>query len=469
MQQTPLLKLPMIMPSQAQKHVTHNEALMLVDAVAQLAVIDRFLATPPVSPTEGDRYIVPPSAVGEWTGRETEVAVWTDGAWRYLEPNSGWRCWAEGDNAELVFDGSAWIDAATASLSLHDLAGIGINGAYDVGAPLAVHGPSSLFTGSAGHRMKINKPVASDTASLLFQTGYSGRAELGTTGADDFRVKVSSDGSVWKEALVIGPSGGVTFPNTILPPPAPNLLINPSMLVNQRGFVGGSLSANTYGYDRWKAGAAGASVSAAYGLITLTSGEISQAIEPEAFGIPSFAGTTVTLSLSGLSGGSLLTTIGVAGVVLTPSSDRQSATFAVSGGHTGALWLKLAPVGPAVNFRDIKLEVGGAATAFQLTPFSQDELLCFRYFWRIRGQIPLFLYAQAIANYFFNSLATPVTMRTTPTVTRTLGAYGNLYGGSTANASADGISANCIRLSIRAHAAGECYANFNDVQCSAEL
>ena len=241
------------------------------------------------------------------------------------------------------------------------------------------------------------------------------------------------------------------------------------MLVNQRGFVGGSLSANTYGYDRWKAGAAGASVSAAYGLITLTSGEISQAIEPEAFGISSFAGTTVTLSLSGLSGGSLLTTIGVAGVVLTPSSDRQSATFAVSGGHTGALWLKLAPVGPAVNFRDIKLEVGGAATAFQLTSFSHEEVSCLRYFWKVKGTIPLFLYAQGIANYFFHSLGTPVTMRTTPTVSRTLGTYGNLYGGSIANADVTGVSTNCIRLYIRAQAAGECYANFTDIQCNAEL
>jgi hypothetical protein len=33
MDQTPNLKLPYILPSQAQKHVTHNEALRLLDAV----------------------------------------------------------------------------------------------------------------------------------------------------------------------------------------------------------------------------------------------------------------------------------------------------------------------------------------------------------------------------------------------------------------------------------------------------
>lgn len=38
MDQTPKLKMPYILPSQAQKHVTHNEALRLLDAVVYLSV-----------------------------------------------------------------------------------------------------------------------------------------------------------------------------------------------------------------------------------------------------------------------------------------------------------------------------------------------------------------------------------------------------------------------------------------------
>lgn len=78
-------------------------------------------------------------------------------------------------------------------------------------------------------------------------------------------------------------------------------------------------------------------------------------------------------------------------------------------------------------------------------------------------------YAVGSANYFFNTLATPISMRVTPTVTRTLGAYGNLLGGDVANAGAAGISANSVRLSIRSNTSGECYANLVDVSCDAEL
>jgi len=52
------LLLPYLLASQAQKHVTHNEALRLLDGLVQLAVLDRDLTTPPGRPADGDRYIV---------------------------------------------------------------------------------------------------------------------------------------------------------------------------------------------------------------------------------------------------------------------------------------------------------------------------------------------------------------------------------------------------------------------------
>jgi hypothetical protein len=203
------------MPSQAQANVTHNEALMVLDCVAQLAVIDRFVADTPGSASEGDRYIVPAGATGAWASKENQIALMRDGDWLLVQPRAGWRCWVEADQAELVFDGSAWIDAATASLSLQNLAGVGIGGSYDGSTPLSVHGMSSLFSGAEGHQVKLNKPLPADTASVLFQTAYSGRAEFGLAGDDDFHVKVSPDGSSWSEAIVIDKdTGEVSFPNT---------------------------------------------------------------------------------------------------------------------------------------------------------------------------------------------------------------------------------------------------------------
>ena len=51
------LQIPYILPSQAQKHVTHNEAIKVLDAIVQLAVETRALATPPATPAPGGRYI----------------------------------------------------------------------------------------------------------------------------------------------------------------------------------------------------------------------------------------------------------------------------------------------------------------------------------------------------------------------------------------------------------------------------
>ena len=81
MDDTPNLGLPYIMAAQSQKHVTHNEAIRALDAVVQLAVLDRDLATPPGSPAEGDRYIVAASPTGDWDGQAGNIAAFQDGAW----------------------------------------------------------------------------------------------------------------------------------------------------------------------------------------------------------------------------------------------------------------------------------------------------------------------------------------------------------------------------------------------------
>jgi len=46
----PNLGLPLLVPSQAQKTVTHNEALLILDSLVQLAVLDRDRTEPPGLP-----------------------------------------------------------------------------------------------------------------------------------------------------------------------------------------------------------------------------------------------------------------------------------------------------------------------------------------------------------------------------------------------------------------------------------
>ncbi len=80
MTRTPNLNLPYLDAAQAQKHVTHNDALRILDALVQPAVLSRVLTTPPGTPAEGDRYIVAASATGAWVGQDGKVAAWQDGA-----------------------------------------------------------------------------------------------------------------------------------------------------------------------------------------------------------------------------------------------------------------------------------------------------------------------------------------------------------------------------------------------------
>ncbi len=214
MADTPNLGLPYIMAAQAQKHVTHNEAIRALDALVHLAVIDLDRTTPPEAPAEGDRHIVGTGGTGAWSGHDLEVAAFQDGGWAYFAPRPGWRAWIIEGSALRTWNGTAWV--ATGGGDGGDAAfdSVGINATADETNRLVVSSPASLFNhAGAGHQLKINKSDDADTASFLFQTDYAGRAEIGTTGDDDFHFKVSPDGSAWHEAILIDKdTGEVSFP-----------------------------------------------------------------------------------------------------------------------------------------------------------------------------------------------------------------------------------------------------------------
>jgi hypothetical protein len=109
MDETTLLKLPYIMAAQAQKHVTHNEAIRSLDALVQLSVLDRDLAAPPVSPVDGARYIVAASPTGAWAGQAGRIAAWQDGAWSFHVPREGWLCWIADETVPVVHSSGQWL------------------------------------------------------------------------------------------------------------------------------------------------------------------------------------------------------------------------------------------------------------------------------------------------------------------------------------------------------------------------
>jgi Protein of unknown function (DUF2793) len=205
------LQLPFILPSQAQKHVTHNEALVILDRLVQL-IIEYEGSTPPSLPQEGQRFSVAGTATGAWSGRAGTIAIYQDGIWLFATPRHGYLAWFKDQGAIKVFSGSGWASPALPDTLTPSMLGIGAT--PDASNRLAVTSPATLLNNAgAGHQLKINKAAAGDTASLLFQTGWSGRAEMGLAGNDQFSVKVSADGSSWNTGLVIDGGGRISMPN----------------------------------------------------------------------------------------------------------------------------------------------------------------------------------------------------------------------------------------------------------------
>ena len=206
------LSMPYLMPAQAQKHVTHNEALRVLDALVQLSVESRVLTVPPALPPEGGRYLVASGASGPWAGQEGQIALYEAGGWQFLTPRPGWLLHDRATGDMLVFDGSTW---AALRAATDQLAGLGVNTAADPVNRLSVAAPATLLSHEGqGHQLKINKATPGDTASLLYQSNWSGRAEMGLAGHDDFALKVSADGSSWTEALrVTAATGRVELPH----------------------------------------------------------------------------------------------------------------------------------------------------------------------------------------------------------------------------------------------------------------
>ncbi|WP_420392574.1 DUF2793 domain-containing protein [Acuticoccus sp.] len=201
------LALPYVAEAQAQKHATVNDAFRRIDSIVQLSVIDRSRSDPPPAPEEGDRHLVAANGTGAWAGHDFCVAVFIDGAWVFFVPVEGWTAFVREEAIVAYFSGDAW--EVLRPLEGFEATGrLGINAAADARNRLVVRSEAALFapdntqaspTGDV--RIIANKDAPGNVASHVFQTDFSGRAELGLVGSDDFSLKVSADGSAFAEAL----------------------------------------------------------------------------------------------------------------------------------------------------------------------------------------------------------------------------------------------------------------------------
>lgn len=107
---TPRFSLPMLAVAQAQKEVTHNEALVLIDALLHATVEAGPQTSPQPSASAGQCWLVGDGAMGAWTGQDGAMAVWTVGGWRFAAPREGMQVRRAADSAVLRYRDGLWVE-----------------------------------------------------------------------------------------------------------------------------------------------------------------------------------------------------------------------------------------------------------------------------------------------------------------------------------------------------------------------
>lgn len=360
------LDLPYLAAGQLQKHVTVNEALTRLDALAQTAVVSRTVAAQPADPEDGALYILPATPAGPvWSGwSEGDLVRAELGGWTRVPAPTGTLAVVLDEGALIMRGEDGW---ASFPVELRDLRQFGLNTRGDEDNPFAAKLNKALWTalssgegGDGDLRFTFNKDGAADVLSLLFQSGYGGRAELGLIGDDDLRLKVSPDGSAWTEALRIDRDDArvwfargairaetvrLTTSGDFTPPDWARLLIVTAL----GGGGGGGAGASGPGGVRQGGGGGGG-------------GGLSQAI----WRVEDLPGDlTVTIGAggaSGTSGGD--TTITASGVILLTARGGGAGQSGASGGAGGA-------AGPGVTGGN-----GGGAASATATAGAGQSLIC---------------------------------------------------------------------------------------------
>lgn len=107
---------------QALETYSENSRSLIQNFEWENSVIDR-LATPPVSPSSGDRYLVIATASGAWEGEENNIAEYNGASWDFTSPVLGMYVSVDDENDGLyLYGGSSWdkkyFEATTASTGL---------------------------------------------------------------------------------------------------------------------------------------------------------------------------------------------------------------------------------------------------------------------------------------------------------------------------------------------------------------
>lgn len=105
---TARLGLPLLVPGQAQKEMTHNEALAMLAIAVQPSVLAVGMNTPPTDPVPGSCWIVGSTPTGAWAGQAHAVAGWTVGGWRFVPVHDGFTVYVSTIGRRATYCAGRW-------------------------------------------------------------------------------------------------------------------------------------------------------------------------------------------------------------------------------------------------------------------------------------------------------------------------------------------------------------------------
>lgn len=106
---TARLALPLLQSGQAQKEVTHNEALVALDMLVQTVAENAGDDAPAATPLAGQTWIVGTAPTGAWAAHAGALAIWTEAGWRFAAPFEGMTVWVKAAGLPARRTASGWI------------------------------------------------------------------------------------------------------------------------------------------------------------------------------------------------------------------------------------------------------------------------------------------------------------------------------------------------------------------------
>lgn len=142
---TPKLNLPLIIATSEIKEQEHNEAIIILEALAHLTVIDRDITDPSTigAPVDGDTYIVATSAIGAWAGQDLNIAVYFSG-WVFVTSFTGMQAFVVDEVINVYFSAGIWnTDPQLGSITIQEHGSVSFEGTSQL---LKITGAGALIT-----------------------------------------------------------------------------------------------------------------------------------------------------------------------------------------------------------------------------------------------------------------------------------------------------------------------------------